>query len=129
MNLDDDATPPTALPSDRPTSDECLQLLSRTGIGRLVYTQHALPVVLPVRFRLDFAGALVLTAPLDAGLVERVDGNIVAFHAEEFAPGAGDPSAALRGTSVMAHGRADAIDSGTALRIVPQLVTGTVLDK
>jgi nitroimidazol reductase NimA-like FMN-containing flavoprotein (pyridoxamine 5'-phosphate oxidase superfamily) len=121
MNPDDHAGPRPALPADSPSADECLQLLARTGVGRIVYTRHALPVVLPVRFQLDFSGALVVAVPAGTGLTEAVDGSIVAFHAEELDP------ATLRGTSVMAHGRAEAVDGGTALRIVPQLVTGTVL--
>ncbi|MFC1411724.1 pyridoxamine 5'-phosphate oxidase family protein [Streptacidiphilus sp. N1-12] len=112
---------PNHLTADTLTPDACLRLLGRTTIGRVVYTRHALPVVLPVRFRLDYSGAVVLAAPPGTQLAERVDGSIVAFQAEELDP------ATLRGHSVMLHGRAEALDDGEELRLVPQMLCGTVL--
>ncbi|MHA6765082.1 pyridoxamine 5'-phosphate oxidase family protein [Streptacidiphilus sp. PAMC 29251] len=119
--MDSNNLTPDALGPDTLSSDDCLQLLGRTTVGRVVYTRHALPVVLPVRFRVDFAGAVVLSPPAGTQLAERVHGSIVAFQAEELDP------ATLRGSSVMVHGRAEALDEGGTLRVVPQMVSGTVL--
>ncbi|MCU0268823.1 MAG: pyridoxamine 5'-phosphate oxidase family protein [Acidimicrobiales bacterium] len=62
---------------------ECLSLLDAVPIGRIGLSMHALPVVLPVNFRLHGDEVLVRTAEgskLDAAL-ER---SVVAFEADDF---------------------------------------------
>jgi hypothetical protein len=85
--------------------DECLALLRTAPVGRLAVTVGAMPMVLPVRFRL--AGdcvyfRIVRGTALDAA----TNGTIVAFEADEIDP------AALTGWSVVVVGLAeDALES------------------
>ncbi|MEV7010806.1 pyridoxamine 5'-phosphate oxidase family protein [Streptosporangium sp. NPDC051022] len=90
--------------------EECLLLLSTTPIGRVVFTDRALPAVQPVGFRLDgedivirtTAGSKLATATRDA---------VVAFEADDF-------DAVLRtGWSVTAVGHARAVRPGEAARL------------
>ena len=64
---------------------ECLALLPTVPFGRLVFTEGALPAVIPVNFVLDSAGIVLRTAP--TGSVARVaDGTIVALQADDVDP-------------------------------------------
>ncbi|WP_052433395.1 pyridoxamine 5'-phosphate oxidase family protein [Streptacidiphilus carbonis] len=118
-------------------ADECLRLLSRGALGplgRIVYTRHALPVVLPVRFGLDFSGALTVAVPGGSGLAADLDGSVVALHVDNL--GQDDSSQDDSGqdrtgaaVSVMVHGTARAVPDGTALRLVPELVSGLRLER
>lgn len=67
--------------------EECLRLLGTTGIGRLAYTQSALPAVRPVTFTLDGDDVLI---PARAGspLVCAVRGAVVAFQSDAYDPAA-----------------------------------------
>ncbi|MEY9836816.1 pyridoxamine 5'-phosphate oxidase family protein [Streptacidiphilus sp. EB103A] len=130
-------TPHTTL-----SADECLRLLARGSLGslgRIVYTRHALPVVLPVRFDLDFSGALTVTTPDGSGLAADLDGTVVAFqvdsaHQDAAHQDAAPQDAADRGpydaasVSVMVHGTARATKDGTGLRLVPELISGLRLE-
>jgi nitroimidazol reductase NimA-like FMN-containing flavoprotein (pyridoxamine 5'-phosphate oxidase superfamily) len=61
---------------------ECLALLPTVPFGRLVFTEGALPAVVPVNFLLDSAGLVIRTAP--GGSVARVaDGSVVALQADD----------------------------------------------
>ncbi|WP_051713303.1 pyridoxamine 5'-phosphate oxidase family protein [Spirillospora albida] len=85
---------------------ECLMLLRSVPIGRVVYTDRALPAVRPVAFVLDGDRAVVVrTAPgskFDAAL----RGAVVAFEADAIDP------AGLTGWTVTAVGRAQAVTAG-----------------
>ncbi|TDU02335.1 pyridoxamine 5'-phosphate oxidase-like protein [Streptomyces sp. 846.5] len=108
------------------SADECLRLLARGSLGslgRIVYTRHALPVVLPVRFGLDFSGALTVTTPDGSGLAADLDGIVVAFQVDTSGR---EPDAAS--VSVMVHGTARATKDGTGLRLVPELISGLRLE-
>jgi nitroimidazol reductase NimA-like FMN-containing flavoprotein (pyridoxamine 5'-phosphate oxidase superfamily) len=63
---------------------ECLRLLARVPVGRVVYTRHALPAVLPVNFVLDADSSVLLRTSAGSDLVRAVDGVVVAFEADEF---------------------------------------------
>lgn len=64
------------------TRAECLSLLPTVPIGRLVFTEGALPAVVPVNFALDPSGIVLRTAAGSA--VARVaDGSIVAVQADD----------------------------------------------
>jgi hypothetical protein len=77
-------------PSDNGTQisvGDSLALLARVGVGRLVFTRHALPEVLPVRFSLDPAAqasdplpALVFPVQRDSPDAGSIDGNVIALH-------------------------------------------------
>ncbi|GGQ07659.1 DNA-binding protein [Streptomyces pseudogriseolus] len=82
---------------------ECLRLLGKVPVGRVVYTRHALPAVLPVNFTLDPDGSVVLCTSVDSGLVRAVDGVVVAFEADDFQAGR------RSGWSVVVTGRAEVV--------------------
>lgn len=75
-------TTTTVQQSHELSRDECLALLPTVPFGRLVFTQGALPAVLPVNFLLDSAGVVLRTSP--SGSVARVpDGAVVALQADD----------------------------------------------
>ncbi|NGO41750.1 pyridoxamine 5'-phosphate oxidase family protein [Streptomyces sp. YC419] len=63
---------------------ECLCLLAKVPVGRVVYTRQALPAVLPVNFSLDEDTSVLLYTSADSDLVRAIDGVVVAFEADEF---------------------------------------------
>lgn len=121
--------------------DECLRLLARTAVGRIVHTRRALPAVLPVGFALDSRGAVVLRTPAASELAGAVDGAVVAFEAD-----AVDPDLRL-GWSVVVIGTATVVTDPAEhahlartgprswapgpeevfIRVEPELVTGREL--
>ena len=67
------------------TRAECLSLLPTAPFGRLVFTEGALPAVIPVNFTVDPAGIVLRTAAASA--VARIpDGTVVALQADEVDP-------------------------------------------
>ena len=124
-------TPHTTL-----SADECLRLLARGSLGslgRIVYTRHALPVVLPVSFGLDFSGAVTVSTPDGSGLAADLDGCVVALQVDSVEQHSVDQDSAGRkptgpdgpgAVSVMVHGTARATKDGTGLRLVPELISG-----
>lgn len=79
---------------------ECLRLLTKVPVGRVVYTRQALPSVLPVNFSLDDDSSVLLCTSPVAELVRAIDGVVVAFEADEF------DAASQSGWSVVVTGRA-----------------------
>ncbi|MEV1178374.1 pyridoxamine 5'-phosphate oxidase family protein [Nonomuraea sp. NPDC049784] len=63
--------------------DECLGLLSTTPIGRIVFTDHALPAVQPVNFYLD-GRSIVIRTSIGSKLAAATRRAVVAFEADEF---------------------------------------------
>ncbi|MCX5367500.1 pyridoxamine 5'-phosphate oxidase family protein [Streptomyces sp. NBC_00124] len=119
---------------------ECLSLLARPQIGRIVHTRKALPAVLPVNFGLD-DGAVVLRTSAASELARAIDGVVVAFEADEV------DAVAQSGWSVVVTGRATVVTDPAEherlrrvgprswapsarevfVRIEPELVTGREL--
>ncbi|MEU7530213.1 pyridoxamine 5'-phosphate oxidase family protein [Saccharothrix sp. NPDC042600] len=64
--------------------EECLRLLGTASIGRLVYTDRALPVIHPVVYALD-GDAVVLRVPEGSATLVARD-TIVAFEIDEVEP-------------------------------------------
>lgn len=65
------------------TRDECLHLLEQVNVGRVAVTIGALPVILPVNFRLIGERVVFRTSPgtkLDAATA----GAVVAFEVDQF---------------------------------------------
>nr|WP_281371819.1 pyridoxamine 5'-phosphate oxidase family protein [Petropleomorpha daqingensis] len=60
-----------------------MRLLATTAIGRLAYTQAALPVVRPVSFSLDGDEVLIPATP-GSPLLGAVRGSVVAFEADAY---------------------------------------------
>jgi hypothetical protein len=110
--------------SEREPLDErqWLRRLAEVPVGRLVYTVGALPAVLPVRFRLDRDGSVVLRAPAGAGLTRALNGVVVAFEAGEVSEADGSGwSVTILGRASVALG--DAREEAV-IRIRSELVTG-----
>ncbi|GHD97183.1 MULTISPECIES: pyridoxamine 5'-phosphate oxidase family protein [Streptomyces] len=92
---------------------ECLRLLAKAPVGRIVHTRHALPAVLPVNFGLDGDGAVLLRTSAASELARAVDGAVVAFEADEVDP------LAHSGWSVVVTGPAAVVtDPGEHRRLV-----------
>ncbi|MGW1551191.1 pyridoxamine 5'-phosphate oxidase family protein [Streptomyces sp. NPDC002346] len=62
---------------------ECLRLMAKVPVGRIVYTRRALPAVLPVNFSLDGDGAVLLRTSAASELVRAMDGAVVAFETDD----------------------------------------------
>ncbi|MFF8593903.1 pyridoxamine 5'-phosphate oxidase family protein [Streptomyces sp. NPDC015220] len=82
---------------------ECLRLLAKVPVGRVVYTKQALPAVLPVNFAVDLDSSVLLRTSAGSDLVHAVDGVVVAFEADEFDAGS------RSGWSVVITGRATVV--------------------
>jgi nitroimidazol reductase NimA-like FMN-containing flavoprotein (pyridoxamine 5'-phosphate oxidase superfamily) len=82
---------------------ECLRLLAKVPVGRVVYTRHALPAVLPINFSLDTDASVLLRTSPESDLVRAIDGVVIAFEADEF------DVATRSGWSVVVTGRATVV--------------------
>ncbi|MFJ5560748.1 pyridoxamine 5'-phosphate oxidase family protein [Streptomyces sp. NPDC093250] len=82
---------------------ECMRLLAKVPVGRVVYTKQALPDVLPVNFSLDTDSSVLLCTSPGSDLVRAIDGVVVAFEADEF------DAATRSGWSVVVTGRATVV--------------------
>lgn len=75
--MDAERTPPEAL-----SSEECIRLLARAGLGRLALNVGALPVVIPVAYLLTPGGILVRLGG-GAGLETATQDTVVGFEADD----------------------------------------------
>ncbi|MFD9126613.1 pyridoxamine 5'-phosphate oxidase family protein [Kitasatospora sp. NPDC059571] len=82
---------------------QCLSLLGRAAVGRLVYTTGALPAVLPVRYRLSADGSVLLRTDADPEIARAVADAVVAFEVSQLDEADGS------GWTVTVLGRADVI--------------------
>ncbi|GAA1422427.1 pyridoxamine 5'-phosphate oxidase family protein [Streptomyces thermospinosisporus] len=94
-------------PLDR---QECLRLLAKVPVGRVVYTLRALPAVLPVNFALDTDASVLLRTSPGSELVRAVNGFVVAFEADDFDP------VTRTGWSVIVTGRAALVTDPAELK-------------
>ncbi|MGK4584310.1 pyridoxamine 5'-phosphate oxidase family protein [Kitasatospora sp. HPMI-4] len=117
---------------------ECLRLLGTVPIGRVVYTEHALPAVRPVAFEVGPDGRLLLALDAGAAVARALDGTVAAFQADRLDPVTGT------GWSVLVHGRTETVRDAVAhghpplpaprptvpareqrlVRLAPELVSG-----
>ncbi|MFI6317594.1 pyridoxamine 5'-phosphate oxidase family protein [Nonomuraea sp. NPDC050556] len=81
---------------------ECLHLLGSAVVGRIVFTDRALPAVQPVNFHL-YGESIVIRTSIGAKLAAATHDAIVAFEADEIDP------ATRTGWSVTAVGHARAV--------------------
>jgi uncharacterized protein len=93
---------------------ECLRLLGSVPIGRVVFSEQALPAAQPVGFVL-FDGAVVFRTATGSRLAAGARDAVVAFEADEFDPGRGT------GWSVLVVGQAAEIRDPEQLRLVGRL--------
>ncbi|MFB7666658.1 pyridoxamine 5'-phosphate oxidase family protein [Kitasatospora sp. NPDC056138] len=82
---------------------ECLRLLGTVPIGRVVYTEQALPAVLPVAFEVGSDGRLVLALRAGTTVTRALDGTVAAFQADQLDP------VNRSGWSVLVHGHAEPV--------------------
>lgn len=59
---------------------ECLELLRRAGVGRIAFTERALPAIRPVNYTL--IGSHLALRTEGKGLGRRLDGQVVAFEVD-----------------------------------------------
>ncbi|MGE5290418.1 MAG: pyridoxamine 5'-phosphate oxidase family protein [Micromonosporaceae bacterium] len=81
---------------------ESLRLLTGAHVGRIVYSDHALPAVQPVNFVVDDE-AVIFRAAEGSRLARAVENAVVAFEADEYDPDAGT------GWSVAVVGKCEAV--------------------
>jgi hypothetical protein len=95
------------------TRGECLELLSRCSLGRVAFTERALPAIRPVNYAL-VGHQLVLRTQAD-GLGRRLDGQVVAFEVDEI-DGEHDTgwSVVVTGTARLLHSPGELMRQGTA---------------
>lgn len=82
---------------------ECLRLLASAPVGRIVYSDQALPAVQPVDFVVDDETVVVRTAD-SSRLARAVERAVVAFEVDDYDPAAGS------GWSVTVVGECSGID-------------------
>jgi nitroimidazol reductase NimA-like FMN-containing flavoprotein (pyridoxamine 5'-phosphate oxidase superfamily) len=88
--------------------EQCLELVQTVPVGRLVFTERALPAVQPVNFQL-WKGDVVIRIASGAKLASAVGNLVVAFQTDEL-------DANLRcGWSVTVVGRAELITDAAEL--------------
>jgi len=84
--------------------DECFALAKTARIGRVVYSDRALPVIVPVNFILDRADVVIRTQRRSR-LATHASGNVVAFEVDEI------DEFTQSGWSVLVRGTASFVDS------------------
>lgn len=117
--------------------EECRALLAATPLGRIVFTDRALPAVLPVNYVVAGGDVVIRTSP-DSRLATAANDAVVAFEIDEF------DADARTGWSVVVIGKAsgitDPIELGRLrslplrswapgerehfIRVHPQIITG-----
>lgn len=110
--------PQTALPAESVDfgRGECLALLARIGVGRVVFTQAALPAAQPVAYLLD-RGEIIFRAEGTLGASARP--AVVAFEADEIDP------VTLTGWSVLGIGETYLItDHARLAALAPRALLG-----
>ncbi|MFF5262380.1 pyridoxamine 5'-phosphate oxidase family protein [Actinomadura viridis] len=63
--------------------DECLRLMATVPVGRVVYTDRALPAIQPVNFVLDDGHDVIIRTERGSALAAALRGAIVAFQADD----------------------------------------------
>jgi hypothetical protein len=96
------------------SQQECLHLLSLTPLGRIVFTDHALPAVQPVNYHLDGQDIVIRTAS-GSKLAVATRNAIVAFEADDI------DLRSRTGWSVTAVGNARAVTDPAELRRLAEL--------
>lgn len=82
--------------------DECMALLATVPIGRIVFTEGALPAIQPVNFAMDGDDVLIRTG-VGSKLAAAARSAIVAFEVDRY------DEATMTGWSVVLIGRAHAV--------------------
>lgn len=119
---------------------DALALLATMSLGRIVYSDRALPFVVPVDFDLDGADIVIRTGRRSR-LATHTPGNVVAFEVDDISP------VTRSGWTVVVTGRVHLVDEATEiarlgalklqtwtptasdryLRLRPELITGRLI--
>ena len=83
--------------------EQCLALLASVPIGRVLYTDQALPAVMPMNFVLDGDEVTILTGS-GSTMAAAIRNAVVAFQADDYDP------LAMTGWSVTITGQARLVD-------------------
>ncbi|WP_432513230.1 pyridoxamine 5'-phosphate oxidase family protein [Kineococcus sp. SYSU DK001] len=97
--------------------DACRALLGTCGAGRVVYTEHALPAVVPSRYVVR-GGRLWFPVPWWTALAGHADGAVLAFHTDRF------ETASRAGWSVTVLGPCRTVPALAAPRAARDLAPG-----
>ncbi|HEX6234185.1 MAG TPA: pyridoxamine 5'-phosphate oxidase family protein [Jiangellaceae bacterium] len=98
--------------------EESLDLLASVPVGRVVYTDRALPAILPVNYVLD-ENAVVFRTGAGSKLAAATREAVVAFEADSF------DVATRTGWSVMVVGRSRLVDDDREIERLAKLDLGT----
>ena len=98
------------------TAAESWQLLAGVSLGRIVFTQHAMPAIRPVNHLVDDE-TIIIRSHLGAAIVARAeDGAVVCYEADEIDP------VRHTGWSVIATGMARLVRDPAAISRYEQLL-------
>jgi len=95
--------------------EECVRLLSGAVVGRMVFTDGALPAVVPVTFAVD-GDAVVCRTTAGSRLARAADGAVLALEADHL------DVARRAGWSVVVTGLAEVVTAEDEVRRVGELV-------
>jgi nitroimidazol reductase NimA-like FMN-containing flavoprotein (pyridoxamine 5'-phosphate oxidase superfamily) len=115
---------------------ECLELLSHSSLGRVAFTERALPAIRPINYAL--VGSQIVLHTSGDGLGRRLDGQIVAFEVDDIDVAAGTGwSVVLTGTARLLRTPSDVaaadtvpfvslagLDHASTVTITPGEITG-----
>ncbi|MET0133926.1 MAG: pyridoxamine 5'-phosphate oxidase family protein [Kibdelosporangium sp.] len=94
---------------------DCLRMLASVPVGRIVFTDRALPAIQPVNFVVH-EGSVIIQTSARSRLAIAATESVVAFEVDEFTDGV-----APTGWSVVAVGRATRVTDSAELARVRQL--------
>ena len=98
------------------TEGECWRLLGSVSLGRVVFTQHAMPAIRPVNHLVDNR-KIIVRSHLGAAITSRADaGSVVCYEADDL-----DPVRHI-GWSVIATGLARLVQEPDAIARYEQLL-------
>jgi uncharacterized protein len=96
------------------TERECRDLLSKATIGRIVFTDRALPAIQPVNFVIS-RGEVIIRTTSGSKLAAAAQGAVVAFEADDF------DTTARAGWSVVVIGHARVVSENEELADLQRL--------
>jgi hypothetical protein len=109
---------------DELDEQECLRLLGRTQLGRIVVSLRALPIVLPVRYELTDGNLLFVVS--DDKVWRGLNGCIVTLHAEGVEEDKGRRWS-VNAIGAVEHDPSRAFDQtspGEVFRLKPKILSG-----
>ena len=100
------------------STQDCWSLLRVTPVGRVIFTDHALPAALPVNYIVDGTSIIFRTSPTSR-LAQATDGQVVGFQVDHLDP------VTWSGWSVLAVGVARPMVAGSEMLRATELGLAT----